>query len=147
MTTVSYEASVDIRAPADRVWSVLSAVESWPRILPTVTRVEALDGTPLETGRRYRVEQPKLRPALWTVTVLEPGRRFVWRTRSPGMAMVADHFIEPIDADTVRVRLSFAFEGLLGALLGRLFGRLTRDYLAQEAAAFKQQAQADGKAP
>jgi uncharacterized membrane protein len=138
---------MDIRAPAARVWNLLSAVESWPRWLPTVARVEVLDGTPLQIGRRYRIEQPKLRPALWTVTVLEPGRRFTWEARSPGMTMVADHFVEPVGTDAVRVHLSFVFKGPLGALFGRLFGRLTREYLAQEAVALKQQAQADGSAP
>jgi uncharacterized membrane protein len=144
MKTVSYAASADIRAPAERVWRLLSAVDSWPAVLPTVTRVEALDGAPLESGRRYRIEQPKLRPAVWTVTALEPGRRFTWHARSPGMTMVADHLVEPIGTDVVRLQLSFAFEGWLGALLGRLFGRLTREYLAREAAAFTQQAQAGG---
>jgi uncharacterized membrane protein len=147
MTMPSYATSTDIRAPAERVWRLLSAVESWPRWLPTVARVDVLDGTPVEVGRRYRIEQPKLRPAVWTVTALEPGRRFTWRARSPGMTMVADHLVEPLGTDAVRVHLSFAFEGLLGALLGRLFGRLTREYLAQEAAALKQQMQTDGSAP
>ena len=142
MNTVTYEASADIHAPAERVWRLLSAVASWPELLPTVTSVEALDGAPLERGRRYRVEQPKLRPAVWTVTVLEPGRRFAWHARSPGMTMVADHVVDPIGADAVRLRLSFAFEGWLGALLGRLFGRLTCEYLAREAAALKQKAEA-----
>lgn len=142
MNTVTYEASADIHAAAERVWRLLSAVSSWPELLPTVTSVEALDGAPVEPGRRYRVEQPKLRPAVWTVTALEPGRRFAWHARSPGMTMVADHVVDPIGADVVRLRLSFAFEGWLGALLGRLFGHLTREYLAREAAALKQKAEA-----
>jgi hypothetical protein len=142
MKTATYAASAEIRSSAGHVWGLLSAVDAWPALLPTVTSVEALDGTALQTGRRYRVGQPKLRPAVWTVTALEPGRRFTWVARSPGMTMVADHLVEPIGTDAARLHLSFAFEGWLGTVLGRLFGRLTREYLAVEAASLKQKAEA-----
>lgn len=136
-----YDTSIEIHATPERVWRLLSAVEAWPQWLPTVSRVEVLDGTPLQLGRRYRVEQPKLRPAVWTVSVLEPGRRFQWRATSPGMTMVGDHAVEPA-GDRVRVHLSFAFGGLLGRLLGRAFGGITRRYIEQEARALKQRAEA-----
>ncbi|MES2125171.1 MAG: SRPBCC family protein [Gemmatimonadota bacterium] len=140
----TYEASTDIQATAERVWAALSTVEVWPQWLPTASGVEPLQEGGLEVGRRYRVTQPKLRPQVWTVTALEPGRRFEWRARSPGMELVADHIVEHRDPDAARVRLRFEFNGLVGALLGAAYGALTQSYLNQEAAAVKGRAEKTG---
>ena len=137
----AYEATSEIQAPAERVWAELSAVEAWPQWMPTVTRVEPLREATLQVGRRYRVTQPKLRPEVWTVSAVEPDRRFEWRAKSPGMELVADHVIESKGPDAARVRLRFEFNGLVGALLGAVFGALTRDYLRQEAQALKRRAE------
>lgn len=139
---VEFEVTAGIAATGQRVWTLLADVESWPHWLPTVTLVEALDGGPLAIGRRYRVEQPKLRPTVWTVTELQPGTHFQWQARSPGMTMVADHAVTSLDGQAVQVRLRFRFEGVLGALLGRMFARTTRHYLQAEAQALKRQAEA-----
>jgi hypothetical protein len=99
--------------------------------------VEPLDGAQLRVGSRYLVRQPKLRPATWVVTELEPPRRFEWQARSPGLLMIADHRIRESGDGSVEVTLRFSFHGLLGALVGRLFGRITRQYLLQEVASLK----------
>jgi len=132
-----YEATIEIQAPAERVWAELSAVEAWPQWMPTVSDVEPLREASLQVGRRYRVTQPKLRPTVWTVSAVETNRRFEWRAKSLGMEMVADHVIERRGNDATQVRLRFEFTGLMGALLGTLFGELTRNYLGQEAQALK----------
>ena len=131
-----YEATREIEAPAARAWGMLSAVETWPQWLPTVTGVEPLDGSPIAVGRRYRVTQPKIRPSLWRVTEIAPGRRFVWRAQSPGLEMIAEHEVEPVGGNA-RVRLGYEFRGLLGAVLGRMFGGITREYLEREAQTLK----------
>ena len=137
----AYEATTEINASAERVWAVLSAVESWPQWMPTVNSVEPLRETPLQVGRRYRVTQPKLRPTVWAVSVVEPDHRFEWRAKSPGMELVADHLIESTGQGSTRVRLRFEFKGLVGALLGVVFCALTRNYLSQEAQALKDRAE------
>lgn len=63
-----YRITAEIHAPAERVWEVLSTVESWPRWLPTVVNVEALEGMPLRLGARFRLVQPKLRRGLANVS-------------------------------------------------------------------------------
>lgn len=68
----SYEVFIDIQAPPDLIWPVLSDVVAWPDWLPTVTSVQPLQGRSLELGSRYTVTQPKLRPATWVVTELVP---------------------------------------------------------------------------
>jgi hypothetical protein len=133
----SYDASISIKASAESVWSVLAEVAAWPEWLPTVESVQPRDGNQLSVGSRYVVRQPKLRPATWIVTELEPPRRFVWQARSPGLLMVAEHTIEERSPGTSNVNLRFSFTGVLGSLIGRLFRSVTRKYLAQEAASLK----------
>jgi uncharacterized membrane protein len=139
---LTYEASVSIAAPRDAVWRVLSDVAAWPEWLPTVTSVQPLDDKTLSVGHRYVVHQPKLRPATWRVTELEPPRRFVWLAQSPGLQMVAEHVVEEGLPGTTKVVLRFSFAGLLAGLLGRLFRSVTESYLAKEAASLKQKVQA-----
>ncbi|HEY8067740.1 MAG TPA: SRPBCC family protein [Burkholderiales bacterium] len=133
----SYAASISIAAPRESVWRVLSAVASWPEWLPTVSSVQPLDGSPLEVGFQYTVHQPRLRPATWVVTELEPPSRFVWQARSPGLLMVAEHAVADSAPGNSHVTLRFSFEGLLGGPLGWLFRSVTEHYLSQEAASLK----------
>lgn len=137
-----FEASISISASREAVWRVLSAVVAWPQWLPTVSSVEALDGEPLKVGSRYTVHQPKLRPATWVVTELEPDHHFLWQARSPGLLMVADHQVAEHSSGTSEVRLRFCFDGLLGAPLGWLFRSVTLRYLAQEASSLKRKVEA-----
>jgi len=137
----TFSTTVSIAAPPDRIWPVLADVVRWPEWLPTVTSVEALDEPVLGVGARYRVLQPRLRPAVWTVTVVEPARRFVWESRQPGVHAVADHVVAPTAAGASTVTLSVSYSGLLAGVAGLFFGRLTRDYIGQEAAALKRRAE------
>jgi hypothetical protein len=135
MTT--YETSISIDASQEAVWGVLSAVTEWPAWLPTVSRVEPLNGAPLALGARYRIVQPKLRPGIWNVTVLDPPRRYAWEARWPGLQATGDHVVERTAPDRSRVKLSIAFSGPLGTLVGRLSRDVTLRYLDQEAASLK----------
>jgi uncharacterized membrane protein len=137
----TYEASAVVAAEAGAVWNVLSDVANWPDWLPTVAKVTPLDGTSMAPGSRFVVFQPGLKPATWNVTRLEAPRRFVWEARSPGLQMVAEHTVTPLGPGSSAVQLRFSFGGLLGGLVGRLFGPVTERYLAQEAAALKKTAE------
>jgi len=134
----SYETSISIAAPRDAVWRMLAGVAKWPEWLPTVSHVEPLDGSPLVVGRRYVVRQPKLQPVTWRVTELDPPHRFTWQARSPGFEMSADHIVDEVSPGESRVVLRFSFAGLMGGLIGRLYGPITERYIAMEAAALKQ---------
>jgi uncharacterized membrane protein len=133
----AYDASISIAAPHESVWRALSGVVAWPEWLPTVSSVQPLDGEPLKIGSRYTVRQPKLRPATWVVTELEPPHRFVWQARSPGLLMIAVHTVEEAPARGSHVALRFSFAGALGAPIGWLFRSITQRYLAQELASLK----------
>lgn len=109
----SFETSIVVAAKPDKIWRVMSDVVGWPAWTPTVTRVEALDHPHLEVGRRYGVEQPGLRPAIWTVCSLAQYQEFVWQTNSPGIVVVASHRIAPWSEDASLVTLSISVDGIL----------------------------------
>src|SRR5688572_1943831 len=75
---MQFSITTEVDAPQEVVFAVLSEIERWPEWTPTVTRVERLGdaGAPLALGGRLRIVQPKVPPADWTVTALEPGRGF-----------------------------------------------------------------------
>lgn len=124
--------TVDVEAPPNEVWDVLSDVERWPEWTPTVREATRIDHGPFAVGSTTRVVQPRLRPAVWEVTRLEEGRRFTWMTRGPGVMTEADHVIEPHGAGS-RVTLSVRFAGMLGGMIGRMYCGITQRYVGIEA--------------
>lgn len=122
--------------PADRLWPVVSDVERWPDLLPTVDAV-----TPVEPGRApgpgaaYDVAQPRLPRARWTIDTWEPGERFTWTSSAPGVRTTGDHRLVPREGGT-EVVLEILWSGPLAWPVRLLYGRLTAAYLRREADAF-----------
>ncbi len=135
---------IDVQAPVERVWEVLRDVERWPEWAPTVTSVRRLDDGPLTVGARARVEQPRIPPTEYVVTELEPARSFTWVATGPGVRTTARHLLERLDAGTTRVTLAVEQAGPVGAVMGRVYRRLTDRYLSAEADGLK--ARSEGRA-
>ena len=136
--------SIDIDAPADVTWAVMSEGEQWPEWTASVTSVKRLDKGPLRIGSRALIRQPRFPPAVWTVTTLEPGRRFVWRSGMPGMWVYGDHAVEAVATGT-RATLRLSYDGPLARLLGRLTRGITNRYLDMEAAGLKKQSEENAR--
>jgi hypothetical protein len=137
---LDFHVSVEIAAPPETVWSVMADVERWHEWTASIRRVRLFHQGPLRVGSRALVRQPRLPPALWTVTSIEPGRSFVWRSGAPGMRVDGRHAIAPGPAG-VRVTLALHFSGVLGPLLGRLTSRINNRYLGLEAAGLKRRSE------
>lgn len=112
-----FEASIDIAAPAERVFAVYSDVERWPEWTRSVTSVERLDDGPLRVGSRARVRQPRLPTAVWEVTELVPDRSFTWVARGPGIVTTGSHVVTPLDGDGVKATAALEQAGPLGSLM------------------------------
>ena len=128
---------VIVQAPPDAIWSVLADVERWPTWTSTMLQVDPLTPGGLRVGARYRVTQPKLKPGIYEVTDCKPGKVFTWVQKVPGATLVADHRFTAADAAGTELELSFATEGLMGAVVGRMYGKLIAEYVATEARCLK----------
>ncbi len=123
-------------ARPDTIWRVLADVEHWRDWTPTVVEIKPLSTNGLKVGARYRVVQPKLRPAIYEVTECVPNQIFTWVQKVAGGAMAATHRISP-HGGTTEVELSFTSEGILARILGKMFSRVISDYVATEAKSLK----------
>jgi len=89
-----YSTTLTINASQEAIWKVLSDIAHWSEWSPTVTKLEVLDQPELKLDNRYKIYQPKLQPAVWTVTILQPPSNFTWESRMPGMLMIAEHILK-----------------------------------------------------
>ncbi len=133
---IKFSTSLAINASQDLIWKVLSDVAHWQEWTPTVTKVEVLNTPEIKLGNRYKVIQPKLQSVVWTITELNSAN-FAWESKSPGMHMVAEHVVKPINANQAEVTLTFAFNGWLGNLIGKMYGKMTEEYIQTEAQSLK----------
>lgn len=131
------EGSIEIDAPVDVVWDVFSDVERWPEWTASVDGVVALDGFGIELGKRFEIRQPRFPRLVWQVTAVESGSSWTWRQRSPGGTTDAIHELAASGPDRTTVRQRIDQRGPIGVVVGVLTRRLTRRYLALEAAGLK----------
>jgi len=139
MRNMDFTISVDIAAPPDRVWAVMSDIEKWHEWTASVRSITVRDRGPLRPGTRAWVRQPKFPPAHWTVT--DVGQRtFTWVSRAPGMVVTATHSVTPV-ATGSRATLSLHFAGMFGPFFGRLTRDINNRYLEMEAAGLKRRSE------
>ncbi|MBK6793637.1 MAG: SRPBCC family protein [Anaerolineales bacterium] len=131
-----FSTSISIHTSQEAVWKVLSNVAHWHEWTPTVNKVEVLNTPELKLGNRYKVFQPKLQPVVWTVTELNSAN-FTWESKSPGMHMVAEHIVKSVNANQSEVTLTFAFNGWLGNLISKMYGKMTEEYVQTKAQSLK----------
>lgn len=132
-----YSTSITINASQEAVWKVLSDISHWHEWTPTVSSVEVLNTPELKLNNRYKVVQPKLQPAEWTVTVLNPPSNFTWESKAPGMHMIAEHILTSKSTSQTELTLTFAFNGWLGKIVGAIYGKLSLEYIQTEAQSLK----------
>ncbi|MDG4820455.1 SRPBCC family protein [Asanoa sp. WMMD1127] len=130
MLTTSTEARADLAS----TWAALRDVTDWPRWTRSMTSVERLDDGPLRLGSRARVKQPGMQPLVWEVTTFADEAEFSWTNHSPGVRTIGRHLISPTAGGGTTITLELAQTGPLAGLLGLLFGRRNRRYLAMEVA-------------
>lgn len=131
---------VEVEAPPENVWQVVSDVERWPDFLPTVRRVEPLGSEELGPGSLVRISQPWMPVLTWRITEWTPGRSFTWQARSGGVTTTATHVIAPRDGGST-LTLGIDQTGLAAPLVGLLTGRRTRRYVETEATHTKRRAE------
>jgi hypothetical protein len=133
---------IEIEAPPERVWDVLSDFDSYPEWNPFIKR---LAGEPAIGARlEARLEPPEGRGMTFKPTVIaaEPGRELAWLGRLvlPGVFDGEHRFeLEPRDGGTHFVQ-SETFRGLLVPVFGGGLEKTRRGFEAMNAA-LKQRAE------
>jgi uncharacterized membrane protein len=138
---VEFRISVDIAAPPDVVWAVMSDVERWHEWTASIRSIRLVGGGPLGVGTRAWIKQPRFPPAMWKVTAMEPGQGFTWESGAPGMRVYANHSVQPIAGGT-RASLVLYYQGFVGRVLARMTHGITNRYLNYEAEGLKMRSEA-----
>ena len=136
-----FEQSIDIDARQQRVWEVLSDLESWPQRIETVDVVELLTPAPVGEGSRVRLKQPKLPEGTWEVTVWDVPSYFEYRQKSGGVTSVAGHRVETLAEGRSRLTLTLDMRGPLVSVVGLFYRGLTNRYMTLEAQGMKRAAE------
>jgi uncharacterized membrane protein len=131
------DSSIEINAPAARVWDVFTDVERWPEWTASVTGLVALDGPGLAVGKRFAIKQPRLPKLVWEVSDVADGTSWTWVQRSIGGKAIARHEVIATADDRTLVRQRIDQQGPIGALVGRLMRGTTKRYLELEADGLK----------
>ena len=98
--------------------------------------MERLDAGPLVVGSRTRLQQPRLPPAVWTVTELTDGSSYTWVSSSTGVTVTATHEVEPHPTGS-RLTLAVTVSGPISWIGWLMTRSLTKRYVETEAASIK----------
>jgi hypothetical protein len=114
------EASLETSAPADKVWSVWSDVNSWPQWNPDM-KASRLDG-PMKLGTTGNIDTRSGGKHDVVVTHYEEGRSFeLESTALPGTKMGIRATIAPSGSGS-RITQGFEPRGLLAPIVGPMMG-------------------------
>ena len=137
-----FEKSIEIDAPQQRVWDVLTDIQGWPQRIDTVDEVEMLTPAPMTKASRVRLKQPRLPEGVWDVTVWDAPSYFEWAQKTGGIRSVAGHRVEALGEGRARLTLTLHMRGLLVPIVRLFWTDLTNDYMTREAEGMKRAAEA-----
>jgi uncharacterized membrane protein len=137
-----FEKSIELDAPQQRVWDVLSDLEAWPLRIETVDVVEVLTPPPISEGSRVRLKQPKLPEGTWDVTSWDAPSCFEWTQKTGGSTSVAGHRVEALGEGRARLTLTLDMRGFLTPIIAVFYKGLVNRYMDLEAEGMKRAAEA-----
>jgi carbon monoxide dehydrogenase subunit G len=129
-----FSSSIDIDAPANKVWALVHRLEEWPRWMPSIKKIEKVSDSPLSVGSQLSVTAKVSRltvTLLMTVTEFVQERSVVMQGKSLGTKLTRFYRLEPIDGGT-KVTIGGEVSGLL-AWLARRGGQAVSEEIAQAA--------------
>ena len=124
---------VDVDAPAAVLWSVVADPTQWPFVSDSFIAVTPKGEGAVVVGERFVVRQPGIRPMHWTVTDVEDGVAFTWRSEVLGVRSEGSHRVEPTPSGS-RLHLTLAMSGPLSRAVGAMGGSHYRALVDREAA-------------
>jgi hypothetical protein len=122
--------SVITARPRD-IFNVLLELGRWNRWTKSITEMSILNNDQPIQGARIKVLQPKLPPAIWTITEIDRDKALIWEKKSFGLRMLSEHLILN-GADETSVTIRITYEGPLAGLFYRFTRNLTDRYMTME---------------
>ncbi len=118
------EREFTVAASPERAWSVLAAIEEWPRWAKHIRSVEAEPPGPLTAATKGSLVLAGGIRSTFRVTEFEPGRRWLWDGPFLWLSIAYDHLLEPTSAGRTRIVFRVGATGFAVSTLGRVFARI-----------------------
>jgi len=116
-----FESSIDINAPAGKVWALIDKLEEWPQWMPSIKKIERLSKESLAAGSQLSVTAKvsgltvKL---LMTIIEFVPERTVVMKGKALGTNLTRFYTLEPVNGKT-KVTIGGGVSGALAWLACR----------------------------
>jgi carbon monoxide dehydrogenase subunit G len=127
-----FESSIDINAPAEKVWALIDKLEEWPQWMPSIKKIEKVSREPLTAGSQLSVTAKvsgltvKL---LMTIIKFVPERTVVMQGKALSTKLTRFYILEPVNGKT-KATVGGEVSGIL-AWLARRGGQAISDEIAQ----------------
>ena len=118
------EREFQARAPLERVWDHLAAIDRWPSWARHIRRVEVAPSGPLSHATTGTIVLTNGIRSTFRMTALEPGVHWLWSGPFLWLSVDYDHRLERVDDDLTTVRFTVDVSGFGTAVLGRLFAAI-----------------------
>ena len=127
-----FESSIEINAPATKVWALVDRLEEWPQWMPSIKKIERISKEPLTVGSKLFVTAKVSRLTarlLMTITKFVPERSVVLEGKALGTKLIRFYTLEPLNGGT-KVTIGGDVSGAL-AWLARRGGQAVSAEIAQ----------------
>ena len=120
-----------INALSGDIFKVLMDFGQWNQWTASITEMSVLNNDRPGTGARIKILQPKLPPAIWTITESLPDRSLTWEKRSFGLVMLSELLVVTGN-NGASVTIRITYQGPLASLFYMLTRSLTDRYMTME---------------
>jgi carbon monoxide dehydrogenase subunit G len=127
-----FESSIDIDAPAEKVWALIDKLEEWPQWMPSIKKIKRLSKGPLTAGSQLSViakVSGLTVTLLMTIIEFVPERTVVMQGKALGTNLTRFYTLEPVNGKT-KVTIGGDVSGAL-AWLARRGGQEVSAEIAQ----------------
>ncbi len=138
-----FESSVEINAPASKVWTLIDKLEEWPQWMPSIKKIEKLSKEPLGVGSRISVKAKVSGltvTLLMTITKFVPERSVVLEGKALGTKLTRFYNLDPVNG-----RTKVTIGGDVSGALAWLACRGGRKVSAEIAQTVKEKIEGSGK--
>lgn len=102
-TVMRFESSIEINAPATKVWALVDRLEEWPQWMSSIKKIERTSKEPLTAGSKLFVTAKVSRLTvrlLMTITKFVPERSVVLEGKALGTKLIRFYTLEPLNGKT-----------------------------------------------